>query len=69
MTNQNKNFHLEEENIKDFQKEGITEEKSDVLSIEQIKKSNSNYERSYHLNVVIKLGFMAAMGGFLFGLF
>ena len=34
-------------------------------SLEQLESPNG--QRSYHLNVVIKIAFMAAMGGFLFG--
>lgn len=32
-----------------------------------IEQKYSSQERSYHLGVVIKMAFMAAMGGFLFG--
>ena len=53
----------------DFPKDNFPQTKIyDKLTIGE-KSDNQNEERSYHLDVILKLVFMSAMGGFLFGLF
>ena len=56
-------------NNEDFPKDNLPQTKIyDKLTIGE-KSDDQIEERSYHLDVILKLVFMSAMGGFLFGLF